>query len=141
MWLQVGSLPRSPEEAGRSFNYQLNLIGLQAEQWATDNWAKYLRQRQRWLKGSSAKGKPGSKAGKGGGGGGWLDGVHLWWDVRVSQVNKGWVKYQLESAKSEKASKELTKGGAAKGAAKGGGAPARGERGLSCGAWEKAARR
>ena len=50
------SLPRNTEEATAQFNYQLNLIGLQTEQWMTDTWAGYLRQRRKWMSGSSKGG-------------------------------------------------------------------------------------
>ena len=110
----VSSLPRNTEEATAQFNYQLNLIGLQTEQWMTDTWAGYLRQRRKWLSGSSKgsppKKPPPGKGGKGGGkGGGGLGGLSSvgasvggWWDERVAATNKAWVGFQIKSAKAAK---------------------------------------
>ena len=130
------SLPRNTEEATAQFNYQLNLIGLQTEQWMTDTWAKYLRQRRKWMTGSGGNGAPAKKAPprNGGGknakrGGGDGDGaaglgsmgasIGAWWDERVAATNQAWVGFQIQRAK---ATKPGGKGGGARGGGARGGA-------------------
>ena len=99
------NLPRSTEDVTSSMNYQLNLIGLQTEQWMTDSWAGYLRQRRKWLSGSSGDkskkgGKGRSKGAKGGGdSAGWSRAVGSWWDELVVSNNQRWGRFQLDSAK------------------------------------------
>ena len=105
----IENLPRSTEDVTSSVNYQLNLIGLQAEQWMTDSWAGYLRQRRKWMSGGkgakvATKGKGGSGMGKGGkvrheerGSHGW--GVMDWMEERKVALNQGWVRWQVDSLK------------------------------------------
>lgn len=86
----------------------------------TDNWARYLRLRNKWMRGSG-----GAKKAKGGGGGGadasgWGDAVGQWWDERVVSANKQWVAFQIQSAKgSQRPTKQAaSKQGAGKAASK-----------------------
>jgi len=108
----ITTIPRSTEEATAAVNYQLNMIGLQTEQWMTDTWAGYLRRRQKWMRGASGKKAPAKKrVAKGGGkaGGGdsyqasWVQEVGHWWDDRVVSTKRAWVSFQIDSAKQGKA--------------------------------------
>ena len=71
----------------------------------TDNWAAYLRRRQKWMRGS--KGRPAGGSNKAAaqaqadGGRGLFGGaVGDWWDERVVSINRRWVRFQLDSAKT-----------------------------------------
>ena len=111
----VSSLPRNTEEATAQFNYQLNLIGLQTEQWMTDNWARTCGSGgsgspalQGRRQGNPAqKAPPGKGSGKGGGKGAGQGGfsglgssVGGWWDERVAATNQAWVSFQIKSARA-----------------------------------------
>ena len=91
------SMPKSLDELGTSVNYQLNMVGLEMEKTMTDAWAKYLRQRQKWMKGGGGKG-----GGKGGNGG-----LKNWWDLQTMRAKNSWVSWQIDSTKQKR------KGGAA----------------------------
>jgi hypothetical protein len=89
----LSDLPRSTEEAAQQVNYQLNLIGLQAEQWMTDRWSVYLRKRRQWMRGSQGKAAASGPS--------WGGSIGQWWDERVASVNQGWVSFQISNAKAQ----------------------------------------
>ena len=123
----LSSLPRTTEELTTQVNYQLNLIGLQTEQWMTDTWAAYLRQRQQWMRGaqskptkkSAPKGAKGASGGGGGGGGGegLANALSNWIDERVVTTKSQWVSFQLERSRKQGPKKPATAGNEGDGAA------------------------
>jgi len=91
-----GGLPRTTEELSERLNFKMNLWGLELEQFMTDNWAKYLRQRQKWMRSSSSssstmRNKEASS---------WAGRIQSRWDLTIAGLNQAWVRWQISSTKT-----------------------------------------